>query len=410
MLCLDNAFGVKPPPNGRIARNLIQGINYVMSHILHFYHLAALDYVKGPETPPFIPRYEGDYRLPKDVNDKAVEHYVQALDIRRKCHECLAVFGAKAPHTTVFTPGGITERVTAEKIAQYKGYLNEIISFVDNVYVPDVMAVANAYSDYFEIGGGCKNMLAYGVFPLTDEDDPDGQKQFIKRGVYTQGKFGAVDVKKITEDVKFSRFDDRGTRKHPSEGVTLPLPGKKGAYTWLKAPRYDGQPHEVGPLARMWVNKVQAVADLGQKAFSVLGRHFARAVECAMIAHELPKWADQLVPDEPTFAPYDIPKEGQGMGLTEAPRGALGHWIDIKDYVINNYQAVVPTTWNCGPRDDNGVRGPVEEALVGTPVKDPKQPIELVRVIRSFDPCIACAVHVLEIKGAKKKVYQFPVY
>lgn len=411
MLCLDNAFGVKPPANGRIVRNLIQGINFVMSHILHFYHLAALDYVKGPETPPFIPRYEYDgvYRLPKAANDKAVEHYVQALDIRKKCHECLAVFGAKAPHTTVFTPGGVTELVTPEKIAQYKSYLDEIISFVDDVYIPDVLAVADFYSEYFEIGVGCKNMLAYGVFPLTDEDDPDGQNQLIKRGRYTKGKFGSVDPQKITEDVKFSWFDNKGTHRHPSEGMTIPLPRKTGAYSWLKAPRYDNQAHEVGPLARMWVNQVQAVADLGQKAFSVLGRHYARAVECSMIAHELPKWLEQLVPGEPTFAPYDIPKEGQGMGLTEAPRGALGHWIDIKGYVINNYQAVVPTTWNCSPRDDNGIRGAVEEALVGTPVKDPKQPIELVRVVRSFDPCIACAVHVLDIKGGSKRIHQFRV-
>jgi len=409
VLCLENAFGTKPASNGRIIRNLIGGMNIVMSHILHFYHLAALDYVKGPETPPFIPRYEGDYRLPKAVNDKAVEHYVQALDIRRKCHEANAVLGAKFPHTTVLTPGGVTEVVTAEKIAQFKSYLDEIIAFIDNVYIPDALAVADAYSDYFEIGIGHKNVLAYGVFPLTDEDDPDGQKQFIKRGRYTKGKFGSVDPQKILEDVKFSWFDNKGTHRHPSEGMTIPLPGKTGAYSWLKAPRYDGQPHEVGPLARMWVNQVKAVADLGQKAFSVLGRHFARAVECSLIAHEIPKWADQLIPGEPTFAPFDIPKEGKGMGLTEAARGALGHFIEIRDYRIHSYQCVVPTTWNCSPRDDNGIRGAVAEALVGTPVKDPKQPIELVRVVRSFDPCLACAVHVLEIKGGSKRIHQFRV-
>ena len=337
MLCLDDAFSVKPPPNGRIVRNLIQGANYLQSHILHFYHLAALDYVKGPDTAPFIPRYEGDYRLPKAVNDKAVEHYIQALTIRKKAQEMLAVFGAKMPHVTVFTAGGVTERVTVENIAKFRQYLQEITSFIESVYIPDVLAVAGVYGDDgFSIGAGCMNMLAYGGFRLTDEDDPDGQRQLFRRGRYIKGQYGPFDHKKITEDVRHSWFADHSTGKYPGEGETAPHPEKGDAYSWLKAPRYDGQPYEVGPLARMLVNGQKDVVGLGDKAYSVLGRHFARAIETKIVAQAMSEWLDRLEPDQPTFAPFNIPKEGKGMGLHEAPRGALGHWIEIKDYRIKN--------------------------------------------------------------------------
>lgn len=384
--CLDDAFGAEVPPNGRIVRNLIHGANYIMSHVLHFYHLAALDYVLGPDTAPFIPRYEGDYRLPKKVNDLAVEHYIQALTIRRKAQEMLAIFGGKMPHITVIIPGGVTEKVTQEKIDQFRQILQELTEFVDNVYVPDVLAVADVYKDYLEIGRGCKNMLAFGIFPLDDAKDPTGQNMLIKRGAYTRGKFVSVDPKKITEDVRYSWYKDETSGLNPTEGRTEPQPRKAGAYSWIKAPRYDGLPHEGGPLARMWVNKVKDILDLGEKAFSVMGRHAARAIECKMVAHAMFDWLDQLQPGAPTHLPCSVPKEGRGMGLWEAPRGCLGHFIEIKDYRIQNYQVTSATIWNACPRDDLGQRGPIEEALIGTPVHDPENPIEVVRVVRSFDP------------------------
>lgn len=409
MLALDDAFGVKPPPNGRIVRNLIQGANYLQSHILHFYHLAALDYVEGPNVAPFIPRYEGDYRLPKAVNDAAVQHYIQALDIRKKAQEMLAIFGAKMPHVIAYTAGGVTEQVTEEKIAQFRQYLQEISAFVNDIYIPEVLAVAGIYEDGFSIGGGYKNMLAYGGFPLTDGDDPDGQQQFYKRGRYRNGQYLPVDAGKITEEVKYSWFEDSGTGKNPAEGETVPAPGKSGAYTWLKAPRYEEEPYEVGPLARQIVERQSDVMGLGDKAFSVLGRHFARALEAAQISQAMFGWLDQLIPGQPTFTPFDVPREGSGMGLHEGPRGALGHWITVKDYKVANYQAVVPTTWNGGPRDDRGEMGPIEKALMDTPVKNVDAPIELVRIVRAFDPCLACAVHVLDLKGASKEVKRFRI-
>jgi hydrogenase large subunit len=384
--CLDDAFGAEVPPNGRIVRNLIHGANYIMSHVLHFYHLAALDYVIGPETAPFIPRYKGDYRLPKAVNDLAVEHYIKALAIRRRAQEMLAIFGGKMPHITVIIPGGVTEKVTQEKVDQFRSVLNELAAFVDNVYVPDVFAVAEAYKDYLDIGRGCKNMLAFGIFPLDDKKDETGQNMFIKRGSYTAGKFKRVDPQNITEDVKYSWFNDETSGLNPADGRTEPQPGKLGAYSWIKAPRYEGLPHEGGPLARMWVNKVPEIASLGEKAFSVMGRHAARAVECKLITHAMFEWLDQLKPGEPTYKPFSIPQEGRGMALWEAPRGCLAHFIDIKDYKINNYQVTSATIWNACPRDDRQQRGPIEEALIGTPVADIDNPIEVTRVVRSFDP------------------------
>lgn len=402
-LALDDAFGIKPPGNGRIIRNLILGANYIQSHILHFYHLAALDYVKAPDNIlPLAPRYEGDYRLPEAVNSAAVNHYLQALEMRKKAHEMLAIFGGRAPGQRAIVPGGVTETVDAQKIINFKFRLAELTSFIENVYVPDVLAIAEVYQDWLEIGKGCGNMLAYGAFPVDD----DGEL-FFKRGRYTEGVDGEVDPDKITEDVKYSWYEDDTGGKKPTESVITPAPKKEGAYSWMKAPRYDGKVHEVGPLARMWVAGDPEIRGLGEKAFSVMGRHAARALECKKLAHAMAGWLEQLQPGEPTCTPHEVPREAEGVGLTEAARGALGHWIKIKGGRIEKYNAVVPTTWNGGPRDEKGQPGPIEQALVGTPVKDPNNPIELVRVVRSFDPCLACAVHVIT---PDRDVRKFRVY
>ncbi|RDV84176.1 nickel-dependent hydrogenase large subunit [Ammonifex thiophilus] len=397
VLCLDDAFQAQVPSNGRIIRNLIQGANYIQSHILHFYTLAALDYVKGPDTSPFVPRFKGDYRLPPKVNELLVQHYLEAFDARRKAHKMLAVFGAKAPHPTVFIPGGVTETVTAERVEKFRAYLEELIRFIDQTYVPDVKTVAEYYSDYWDIGRGCRNMLAYGGFPQAD-GQAGRRDLFFKPGVYTNGKFAPFDPQKIVEDVKYSWYANDTSGLPPARGETVPQPRKAGAYSWLKAPRYDGLPHEVGPLARSWINQVPEILSLGERAFSVLGRHYARALECSRLAHAMLDWLRQLKVGEPVYLPAQVPEEAHGVGLTEAARGALGHWIEIKNYRIANYQAVVPTTWNASPRDDRGQPGPIEQALIGTPVQDPENPVEITRVVRSFDPCLACAIHLLELR------------
>jgi Ni,Fe-hydrogenase I large subunit len=445
-LALDAAFGVHPPDNGRIIRNLILGSNFIQSHILHFYHLAALDYVDvtailkyqgrdrklnkvkkwaGGEVAsgrwnalaPFLPRFKGDYIEDTELNIACVAHYLEALEMRRKAHEALAIWGGKMPHEIAIFPGGVSETPTVDKIASYLSYIKELQSFVENVYVPDVLTVAKAYKQYFKIGKGCGNLLAYGVFETNNE----GTKKFIGGGTYIGGKVAALDASKIAEYVGHSRYSSASGR-HPSNGETVPDSKKSGAYSWLKSPRYEGAVCEVGPLARMGVAYLtgtnekakklvaDALKELGAEVsdlFSVLGRHAARALECKLVADACAEWVLELKPGQPVHTKFETPKEGVGMGLTEGPRGALGHWIRIKDSKIDLYQCVVPTTWNCSPQDDQGKAGPVEQSLIGTPVADPENPIEVLRVVRSFDPCLACAVHLVDCEG--RTLQQFRV-
>ncbi len=440
--CLDRAFGIVPNKNGRLLRNLTFAANYLQSHILHFYHLAALDYVditavldyEGRDTKmksikawakleleskkgqpdeitavaPFLPRYEHDtYIKDKDLNLEAIAHYVKALEIRMKCHKMVTIFGGKMPHLMANVPGGMTQVPKSNMINQYSKLLGEIEKFVNEVYLPDVLAVAGACKDYFGIGK-YSDFVSYGLFEESDGETYD-QKHFMPRGIYINGKLDRMDPAKITESVKYARYSS-ASNLHPSVGQTVPNPDKGGAYTWLKAPRYNGRAAEVGPLARVviaYMSGEQAVkaeldgilkkfnADI-TAALSTLGRHASRAIEAKLICQRARTWLEELEAGEKPRNSYTIPDRVEGMGLTEAPRGALGHWISIKDKKIDNYQCVVPTTWFCGPRDESGQMGPVEQALIGTPIADPKNPIEAARVVRSFDPCIACAVHVVE--------------
>ncbi len=441
-LCLDDAFGIHPPDNGRLIRNLIFGANYIQSHILHFYHLAALDYVditailkytgKDPglnrlkewakteidsgrptAVAPFLPRLKGDYLLDTDANITAIAHYLKALDMRKKAQEMLCIFGGRMPHEIAIMPGGVCERPTVDKITEFLYRVKELQSFIDNVYIPDVVAVAKAYPQYWEIGKGCGNLLAYGVF----EENGDGTKKYISSGVYLDGEVKPLDPHKIAEYVKHSRYSSK-SGLHPSEGETIPKPDKKRAYSWIKSPRYDRKVCEVGPLARMVVNHLQGTNPAVSKLvtdtlsqlnlpvsalFSVLGRHAARALETKVVADKCAEWVMQLDPTKPVHTKFEMPDQSTGMGLTGAPRGALGHWITIKNKKIDRYQCVVPTTWNASPRDDKKQPGPIEQALIGTPVADPDNPIEPLRVVRSFDPCLACAIHILQPDKDVKK-------
>jgi hydrogenase large subunit len=419
-LCIDEAFGLtdKIPDNARLIRALIFGSNFLQSHILHFYHLAALDYVDAVgavgDLAPFVPRYEGDYRVSGQANAELVNHYLKALDIRRKCQEMLSIFGGKMPHNVGIVPGGATEKPTEDKITNFLWRLNEIRDFVDNSYIPDVIAVAKAYSDYFEIGKGCKRLLAYGGFDL-----PAGK--LFKTGVISpELQLEPFAKENITEDVKHSWYTNSASGKNPTQGETKPELKKKGAYSFLKSPRYEGRVCEVGPLARMVSNYVQADARtkelvdslLGQVGagvgalFSVLGRHAARALEAKLVAEAMVEWLQQLKPDEPTIVQHEIPDQAEGAGLAEAPRGSVGHWISIKDKKIGQYQVITPTAWNASPKDDNGRPGAIEQAIIGTKVKDKDNPFELVRIVRAFDPCLACSVHLLDVRARELGVFR----
>jgi hydrogenase large subunit len=419
-LCIDDAFGLtdKIPDNAKLIRALIFGSNFLQSHILHFYHLAALDYVDAVgvmgDLAPFVPRYEGDYRVSGEANAKLVNHYLQALDIRRKCQEMLSIFGGKMPHNVGIVPGGVTERPTEDKITNFLWRLNEIRDFVDNIYIPDVIAVAKVYTDYFEIGGGCKRLLSYGGFDL-----PTG-KLFATGIVSPDLKPEPFTKENITEDLKHSWYADSDSGKNPAQGQTKPELKKKEAYSFLKSPRHKGEVCEVGPLARMVNNYVQAdgktkelvdsaLGELGagvEALFSVLGRHAARALEAKLVGDAMVDWLQALKPDEPTIVGNEIPETGEGAGLTEAPRGSVGHWMTVKDKKIDRYQVITPTAWNASPKDGKGRPGAVEQAIIGTKVKDKDNPFELVRIVRAFDPCLACSVHLLDAKRSELGVFR----
>ena len=434
---LDQAFGIadRIPANGRIIRNLILGSNFIQSHVLHFYHLAALDYVdvtavagyegidpgllaakeflgRG-ELGPFVPRYEGDYRCSVDLSRTLASHYVQAFEIRRKAHELLAVFGGKMPHNVGIVPGGVTQTPEVDTLAAFLWRLNELRHFIDHVYIPDVLEVARVYGDYAEIGAGCGRFISYGGFP-----QDDGRLLFSGT---VGADFAAADLDQgqITESIAHSWYADGDASRHPSAGVTAPQPGKDGAYSWIKSPRYNGEVHEGGPLARMLLSYVRGAPTVkalintileGLKLQpsalnSVLGRHAARAVECKIVADAMADWILDIAPGGPVYAPYEIPDQGEGAGMVEAPRGALGHWVRLEGGKIGHYQCVVPTTWNASPKDEKGEPGPIEQAILGTPIKDEENPFEIVRIVRSFDPCLACAVHVVTPRGTTLKKF-----
>ncbi len=432
ILAQDMAYGITPPKNGRLMRNLIQGANFMQSHILHFYHLAALDFVditaitqyKGKDpvlqdlkgwvqselsskvmypAAPFLPRYSGKYIENPELNILGIKHYLDALDMRRISHKMGAILGGRLPHAAALIPGGMTEKVTADKIAALKSIIGKLQAFINGSYLTDVTEVAAAFPEYLQIGKGCGNVLTYGVF----SESADNSQKLLRPGVVLGGKLATFDATKITEDVMHSLYSS-SSGLHPFQGQTTPDPHKKGAYSWIKAPRYNDTVIEVGPLATIMVAYLEGQNPMVKKLvnglldkleakpedlYSVMGRHAARAIQCKIVADRCAEWVEELTPDKPTYQDFRIPEKGQGVGLTEAPRGALGHWLEIDDYKIGRYQCVVPTTWNCSPRDDKEKRGPVEEALIGTPIADSKNPIEATRVVRSFDPCIACAVH-----------------
>jgi hydrogenase large subunit len=295
------------------------------------------------------------------------------------------------PSGHAIIPGGFSEAPTSVQQSRFRAHLDFLTDFITNTYIPDVEAVADVYDDYFGIGTGCRNLMAFGAFRMDDR----GTQKLFPAGyvdgdqIVTQAGF----EQKITESVRYSWYENQTGNLNPLQGLTQPAYPKSAAYSWLKAPRLSGQPFEAGPLARMWVSG-------GYRAgISVMDRHLARAREALKIAEAMHGWLNSLqIGDNVYDATYDQ-CSGSGQGLDEAPRGALGHWVDIVNGKIARYQIITPTCWNASPRDDNDIPGPMEQALIGTPVRDPNQPIEALRVIHSFDPCLSCAVHVIKPNG-----------
>lgn len=429
----ESAYRLKTPPNGRILHNLIQGANHLYDYLLHFYQLSALDFIdvtaitgytgKDPNlahlrdwvnhalnsgephpAAPFLPRLSGTYVTDTDINITALKHYVESLEIQKKANRASAIFGGRFPHATGIFPGGCTRPPDIDAIASYQALIRDVKHFIHHKYLPDLLAVAGAFPEYWNIGQSKGGFMSYGLLPFGPEPD---SPRLLSPGVLFDGKVEPVKLNAITEDVKFAKYSSPSGRK-VAQGSLTPAPHKKGAYSWVKAPRYDGHMLEVGPAARILVDYFQGgnktvkqlvdrfagIADIGPAQLnSVLGRHLCRAVSAVVIADFLLDQTEQINPSHPFIPEIKIPEAGEGFGLTEASRGALLHYIRIKNHKIDHYECVVPTTWNCSPRDDKGTPGALESALIGTWVEDPAQQIEANRIVHSFDPCLACAVH-----------------
>jgi hydrogenase large subunit len=498
---VEDALNIQIPENANIIRNIMQLTLYVHDHLVHFYHLHALDWVDvvsalsadpratselaqsisdWPKSSPgyfrdlqtrlkkfvesgqlglFRNGYWGNpaYKLPPEANLMAVAHYLEALDFQKEIVKIHTVFGGKNPHPNWLVGGvpcpinvadtGAVGAINIERLNLVKGIIDESRQFVEQVYLPDLMAIASFYKDW-TYGGGLSstNILSYGDIP-DYANDYSASSLLLPRGAIINGNLNEVhDVdlrnpEEIQEFVTHSwyNYPNQDAGLHPWDGVTDPHfelgPNSKGSktniesidenarYSWIKSPRWKGNAMEVGPLARYIigyasnnpefkepVEKVLTDLNLPVSAlFSTLGRTAARGLECAWAAEKLQYFYNKLITnirsgDTATanvtlWEPHTWPHEAKGVGFTEAPRGALGHWIHIKDKRIENYQAVVPTTWNAGPRDANGNIGAYEAALLNTPMAIPEQPLEILRTIHSFDPCLACSTHIMSPDG-----------
>ena len=385
-LAMQQAFNVLPTPNGQFLMNLIFAADIIQNHIRHFYLLAIYDYIKGPNMPPYIPRLEGDYRLPQKLNEELLAHAKEGMLKAMQAHEMLAIFGSKIPMQQTILPTGVTEQATADRLSAYTSILHELTEWVEKVYLYDVSVLTDYYKDYYTIGNTRGNMLSYGMFP----QPITGKREYSSGIILGKGRVQPLDINKIGEDIRHSWYHDDILTRNPREGTTVPDRNKADAYSWIKAPRYEGAAFEGGPLARAWISGEY------RRGTSVMDRIVARAQETLKICQLAQEWLAQIVLGGPTLSKYTPTMQGEGIGLTDAMRGGLGHWIKINDGKIVHYQIVTPTSWNFSPRDNQGNPGPAEEALLGTSVANPEDLIEIGRIIRSFDPCFTCAVHMID--------------
>lgn len=399
VLALDAACGVTgntpQRTHGRLFRNLVHGACYLESHLLHFYLLSLPDFINGLPMAPWTPGWDVGARLDKAVIGRFRGNYLKAIEMRRKAHEMGAILGGKLPHTPAFLAGGFTAVASAEDKTLFTSYLNSLKAFIENTYLPDVEVLASLYGDYFAIGRGYGNLLSFGVFEQDNSTDPSF---LLNPGRCVGGNSApqAVDQSRITEQVTYSWYNDSENNKHPSLEDTIPVTPKGAAYSWLKAPRYEGEPYECGPLARM------AVTGLYPASASVMDRIRARAKEAQVLANAMSTWIAAVVPETSAYTPCSVPTTAEVAGLTEAPRGALGHWLKIQNGKIGHYQVITPTCWTISPRDSAGRRGPLEQALIGTPVANVDNPVEVLRVVHSVDPCLDCATHVMRADAGAK--------
>lgn len=470
-----NASHKDIPANATYIRNLVLGQLFLHDHIVHFYHLHALDWVDvtsalqadpskaaslansissrptkaedlravqdklkafvasgqlGPFTNAYFLGGHPAYYLEPEANLVATAHYLEALRVQVEAARGMAVFGGKNPHPQFLVAGAVTcyDALTPERIKEFEEIYKKTAAFVRDVYIPDLLLVAGAYKDWAGIGG-THDFMTMGDFPKAG-GERKLESRWLKPGIIYNRDLAHVqdfDPTKISEHIRHSWYDG-DKADNPYDEKTEPKfthMGDKDRYSWLKAPRYDEHSTETGPLACVLVNYAKGNPDIkplvdmvlqklsvGPEAlFSTLGRTAARGIETLAIANKmasmLEEFKDNIRSDKQIVEDLEVPQESKGVGFVEAPRGGLSHWIRIEKGRVGNFQLVVPTTWNLGPRDANNVLGPCEEALMGTPIADPKRPVEILRTVHAFDPCIACAVHVID--GETNEVRKFKV-
>jgi len=488
---VENALKIQVPQNADIIRNIMFLTQMVQDHVIHFYHLHALDWVDvvsalkadpdatgalaqkvSPGWPTSSPGYFRDiqgtvkkfvesgqlgifanaywghpaYKLPPEANLMAVAHYLEALQWQKEIVKIHTIFGGKNPHPN-YLVGGMASAIAMqsdnainmERLNYVRELIKQAIHVVEGLYIPDLLAIALFYPEWTKVGGGLGNYMVYGDIPQNGINNPDSYR--IPRGVILDRDLSKVlpvdlsDPNQVREEIAHSWYEypDGKDALHPWDGITEarysgPKPpyqqlDENAKYSWLKAPRWKGQAVEVGPLARMLVGYASGNAEFkdvvnealgklkvpAQALFSTLGRTAARGLETRLAARWLMAEYEHLIANikagetatasTVSWEPSSWPAEAKGFGHTEAPRGALGHWVHISDRKIANYQIVVPSTWNASPKDGKGQHGAYESALLNTPMADPKRPVEILRTIHSFDPCLACASHVIGPDG-----------
>jgi len=481
---VEDALKLEIPLNAQLIRNLILISHGLHDHIVHFYHLSALDFVDAMQIPKADPAktsalieglspwtgnskktmkaaqdkvlavaasgqlgiFTNGYcghpamKLSPEVNLLGFAHYLQALEYQRKALSAVAILGSKTPHIQNLLVGGVANAINLdsqgtlnmEKLYAVKQNLDEVITFVQQVYLPDVCAIAAMYPDWMTYGAGVTNYMATPDLPTDSKatafDLPGG---YIMDGnissVHAFKGFADADFREgVAEDVEHAYY--KGGTKHPWKGETEPNYTDwqaDGKYSWVKAPRFQGKPMQVGPLAQVLVGYAQGhaltrkwtdyalglMSTIGGRKFTVkdlqstMGRHVARAIRAAMLTELADKHWNLLVGNiakgdtEIYNAPVFPSGTVEGVGTHEAPRGLLSHWVVVNNGKIENYQAVVPSTWNASPRDTKGQHGPYEASLLHNPIADPERPLEVLRTIHSFDPCLACAVHTFDPEG-----------
>jgi hydrogenase large subunit len=385
-LALENALKIIPKQNDLYLRDLIHGFEFLQNHLRQFYFFTLPDYVKLLDVNPISPQEFDDYRLSEAQTKGITDHYIAVVEYSRLAHEGLSVLGGKAPHNHGIFVGGVTVNIDSYKLEKIKSILAEIKSFVNNFMIEDMNTLASCYSDYFEKGNSYNHFMTYGLFHYLG----DPSINYVAPGVMIDGKRSLFDGNNITENIRSSWYksDEATTRPGDVHMEEVDL-SKPEAYSFIKSPRYKGMPMEGGPLARLMISGEYT------RGNSCMDRNMARVLETKKIVQIMENIIERIELGASNQEIYVVPDSAFGVGLTDTIRGCLGHWVQIENKVIKNYDLITPTGWNLSPLDSNGFHGPAEKALIGTTLDNVDSPVELGRIIRSFDPCVSCATHVI---------------